>query len=446
MQPAMSVDQQGQPRSSGRPVGSQIDFSLYLASVGTREPLGGSEPNEFLREAVRFAEEHDFCAIWLPRQTGALAATVSRVALRAVGGVLPLAAPVPPGVPVWVEAGHDSEDFKAAGRSRARVVAHLLGRSIDSLAQDIALYRRTWAESGHAGAAYVTLTTTTLVGDDDATKQAACTAMKDRLRADVSLLREAAWDFPDFARASEEQGTTLDEFVSSRSAEQLDALLQFAAEQYLATSGLFGGQSRCLALVERLQQIGVDEIGCLIDFGWPASVTLEHLPALNELRLASNPSKTNGTDARVAGTTASAECTSSIGSPTRSPSGAKPPLETGRTETQQKMAELWNRLLDVPEVDLGDNFFDLGGHSLLAARAVSEIDRTFGVSLSVKTLMTSSLSQVATEIDRLAAGRLAVARPNVAQQGTATDSESPNFGRLASWFKNTRNSDRFQDR
>jgi hypothetical protein len=442
MQSVLSFGQQGQPRSSGRPEGTQIDFSLYLANVGSREPLGGSEPNEFLRESVRFADEHDFCAVWPPRQTAALAATVSRVAIRAVSGVLPLAAPVPPGVPVWVEMGNDSEDFKAAGRFGARLLAHLLGRSIDSLAQDIALYRRTWAEAGYAGAAYVTLTAPTLVGDDDATKQSACTAMKDRLRADVSLLREAAWDFPDFARASEEQGTTLDEFLSSRSAEHLDALLQFAAEQYLATSGLFGDQSRCLALVERLQQIGVDEIGCLIDFGWPASVALEHLPALNELRLASNPSKTNGTDVRVVGATASAECTSS----TASPSAAKPPLATGRTETQQKMAALWEKLLDVPQVDLGDNFFDLGGHSLLAARAVSEIDRTFGVSLSVKTLMTSSLSQVAAEIDRLAAGRVAAARPNDAQQAASPGSESPNVGRLASWFKNTGNSDRFQDR
>jgi hypothetical protein len=423
-------------------VGTQIDFSLYLANVGTRDPLGGSEPNELLRAAVRFADQHDFCAVWPPRQTGPLAATVSRVAIRAVSGVLPLAAPVPPGVPVWVEAGNDSEDFKAAGRIGARVLAHLLGRSIDSVAQDIALYRRTWAESGHAGAAYVTLTAPTLVGDDDASNQAACTAMKDRLRADVSLLREAAWDFPDFARASEEQGTTLDEFLSSRSAEHLDALLQFAAERYIATSGLFGGQSRCLAMVERLQQIGVDEIGCLIDFGWPASVALERLPSLNELRLASNPSKTNGTDARAAGITAGAECTSS----TASPSAARPPLGTGRTETQQKMAELWEKLLDVPEVDLGDNFFDLGGHSLLAARAVSEIDRTFGVSLSVKTLMTSSLSQVAAEIDRLAAGRVAAARTNDTQQAASPGTESPNVGRLASWFKNTGNSDRFQDR
>ena len=303
--------------------------------------------------------------------------------------------------------GNDSDDFKAAGRFGARVLSHLLGRSIESLAKDIALYRRTWAESGHAGEGYVTVVAPTLVGDNEAViKQAAREALKARLREDVSLLREAAWDFPDFAKASEEQGATLDEFLSTRSGEQLEALLHFSAERYVATSGLFGGQFRCLALVERLKQIGVDEIGCLIDFGWPASATLEHLPALNNLRLASNPRKIAGTDTSGDDTAAStARSSSTLPMP-----AAKPPLGPGRTETQKKMAVLWEKLLDVPEVDLSDNFFDLGGHSLLAARAVSEIDRTFGARLPLKTLMVSSLSQVASEIDRLAADRLAHAQ------------------------------------
>ena len=101
------------------------------------------------------------------------------------------------------------------------------------------------------------------------------------------------------------------------------------------------------------------------------------------------------------------------------------------TETQQKIVALWKLLLDVAEIDLGDNFFDLGGHSLLAARAVSEIERAFGISLSVKTLMVSSLSQIASEIDRLAAkGR------NEDNLATAATSESPKVGRPSSYFKN----------
>ncbi len=109
------------------------------------------------------------------------------------------------------------------------------------------------------------------------------------------------------------------------------------------------------------------------------------------------------------------------------------------------MAVLWEKLLDVPEVDLSDNFFDLGGHSLLAARAVSEIDRTFGARLPLKTLMVSSLSQVASEIDRLAADRLAADQGNDTGRMRRPRVKIPTSGASSSWFKNTRNGDRFQD-
>ena len=73
------------------------------------------------------------------------------------------------------------------------------------------------------------------------------------------------------------------------------------------------------------------------------------------------------------------------------------------TETERRLIELWQTLLEVPEVDRSDNFFELGGHSLLGMRAVSKIHETFGVRLSTKTFLVSSLAKVAAEIDRLSA-------------------------------------------
>jgi acyl carrier protein len=109
------------------------------------------------------------------------------------------------------------------------------------------------------------------------------------------------------------------------------------------------------------------------------------------------------------------------------------------------MAELWGTLLDVPDVGPGDNFFDLGGHSLLAAHAVSRIERTFGVRVPIKTLLVSSLSQVAAEIDRVAAGHSIADRCDEAPRDVSPRGENSNVGRLSSWFKNARNGDRFQD-
>ena len=50
-------------------------------------------------------------------------------------------------------------------------------------------------------------------------------------------------------------------------------------------------------MVERLKQIGVDEIACLIDFGsldmgMTSEQILQHLPELNALRLAANNEQT----------------------------------------------------------------------------------------------------------------------------------------------------------
>jgi hypothetical protein len=68
----------------------------------------------------------------------------------------------------------------------------------------------------------------------------------------------------------------------------MEALLEHAFERYYETSGLFGTPRSCLAMVEKLKGIGVDEIACLIDFGVPSDVVIAHLPRLNELRQRAN--------------------------------------------------------------------------------------------------------------------------------------------------------------
>ncbi|MET0588166.1 MAG: AMP-binding protein, partial [Novosphingobium sp.] len=66
--------------------------------------------------------------------------------------------------------------------------------------------------------------------------------------------------------------------------EELDALLEHSFNRYFETSGLFGTPEDCLPLIRLLSEIGVNEIGCLIDFGIATDTVLESLPALNRLR------------------------------------------------------------------------------------------------------------------------------------------------------------------
>ena len=50
-------------------------------------------------------------------------------------------------------------------------------------------------------------------------------------------------------------------------ADEIAVIMDHAFERYVGTAGLFGTPESCLATVDRLRELGVDEIACLIDFG-----------------------------------------------------------------------------------------------------------------------------------------------------------------------------------
>lgn len=52
-------------------------------------------------------------------------------------------------------------------------------------------------------------------------------------------------------------------------------------------------------------------------------------------------------------------------------------------ETEEKLTEIWQYLLEIDQVGINDDFFELGGHSLLAVRMIAAIRKKFGVELSI---------------------------------------------------------------
>jgi amino acid adenylation domain-containing protein len=58
------------------------------------------------------------------------------------------------------------------------------------------------------------------------------------------------------------------------------------------------------------------------------------------------------------------------------------------TETEQKLAAIWEVVLGREKVGINDNFFDLGGHSLKATKMVSMVHKEFEVKLQLKDLFT----------------------------------------------------------
>src|SRR5215217_1078200 len=72
-----------------------------------------------------------------------------------------------------------------------------------------------------------------------------------------------------------------------------DQLAAFAFESYYRTSSLIGTPASCMKMIERLKEIGVDEVACLIDFGVDVDSVLEnldHLVVLRDLSNAARPS------------------------------------------------------------------------------------------------------------------------------------------------------------
>ncbi|MGI2903869.1 non-ribosomal peptide synthetase [Tolypothrix sp. VBCCA 56010] len=57
-----------------------------------------------------------------------------------------------------------------------------------------------------------------------------------------------------------------------------------------------------------------------------------------------------------------------------------------KTDTEKKIAEVWQKLLSVEKVGLDDNFFNLGGHSLLATQMISRLRAAFEIDLSLRSV------------------------------------------------------------
>jgi natural product biosynthesis luciferase-like monooxygenase protein len=204
--------------------------------------------------------------------------------------VATLPRPVQPALPTWITTAGDPESFAAAGSLGANLLTHLVGQSIDQLAVKIAAYRAARSAAGHdPSTGVVTLMLHTFVGDDEhAVRSIVREPLRNYLSTSFNLVREHAWSFPTFRRPDGAPVVSPDDLadddIAELAGEGLDAVLDFAAQRYYETSGLFGTPDQVLPLVERLHDLGVDEIACLIDFGVATDTVLAHLPQLALVR------------------------------------------------------------------------------------------------------------------------------------------------------------------
>jgi natural product biosynthesis luciferase-like monooxygenase protein/amino acid adenylation domain-containing protein len=189
--------------------------------------------------------------------------------------------PIQPELPIWITAGGAPETFIKAGELGANVLTHLLGQTLEDVAEKINLYRRTLAEHGHdPQAGRVTLMLHTFIGHDkEAVREKIRTPFLNYLHSSVDLI----------SNLFKTLNWSID--LKQMSPQDADDLMVYAFNRYFESSALFGTPESCQQMTERLKEIGVDEVACLIDFGVDADSVLAALPALNELKNLAQPRK-----------------------------------------------------------------------------------------------------------------------------------------------------------
>ncbi len=249
----------------------------------------GWQPNDFVlrpetfehRKKILFQQVEEVRSLWRGESVNYLNGKGENVAVKT------LPRPIQPELPVWITAAGNPETFQMAGAKGFNILTHLLGQSLEELAAKIALYRQAWTENGHHGQGTVTLMIHSFVGESNAAvKEIVRQPMRHYLGSSLDLIKQAAWSFPTF-----KQKTTSDEgqfSVTHLSEQELDEVLDFSFERYFETSGLFGTVETCLAMVDRIKGIDVNELACLIDYGVDTQTVLNQLPLLNEVKIRAN--------------------------------------------------------------------------------------------------------------------------------------------------------------
>lgn len=181
--------------------------------------------------------------------------------------------PVQRELPVWLTAFGSVDTFRLAGEIGANMLTHLLGQSVELVAEKIKLYRKVWRDCGHPGSGHVTLMLHTFVADDyESAREKVREPFCNYLRSSLDLLMGLAGS----------AGIEVD--PSHLTPQNIDALVSHAFNRYYETCGLFGTPDTCMRMVEKVKRAGIDEVACLIDFGIDSDSVLSSLSYLNMLK------------------------------------------------------------------------------------------------------------------------------------------------------------------
>ena len=253
----------------------------------------GWQPNDFVLKPDNFEDRRDSMFDQID-EIKALWRGESLTFTNGVGedvAVSTLPRPVQKELPIWITAAANPTTFRMAGLKGYNLLTHLLGQSLEVLAEKVSVYRDAWEEAGHPGKGTVSLMLHTFLGEsDEAVKEIVRGPMKQYLKSSVGLVKLAA-EVPIFKQKM--TGADVSSTIDRLTEEEMDQVLDFSFERYYDGSGLFGTVETCARFLEDIKACRVDEIACLIDFGVDTDDVINQFPFLAQLREKLSSTETN---------------------------------------------------------------------------------------------------------------------------------------------------------
>ncbi|MFC5147659.1 MupA/Atu3671 family FMN-dependent luciferase-like monooxygenase [Streptomyces aureoversilis] len=181
--------------------------------------------------------------------------------------------PVQDAPPMYTAVVGNPASFELAARHDLGVVTNLMTQSVEQLAENVALYRRTREQHGLDPAAgrVAVLMHTYLAGRHDVARAEAYEPLSRYMRASLSL----------FGGVTNSLGHNVD--LSSLSEDDLDVVFRRAYDRYCDQRALIGTVDSVSSVVHTVTAAGADEIVSLVDFGVAPDelrASLTHIDAL----------------------------------------------------------------------------------------------------------------------------------------------------------------------
>lgn len=170
-------------------------------------------------------------------------------------------------LPIWIATNGNPQTIKQAAKIGANILTGIT-RGIERLEETISTYRKWLEEFGYnSDSKKVAVMLHTCLGHDD-----------------FDIKEKVKQPLKEYLNNFMKQHENYHEDYKKLSTEDFEVLVSRAFEIYYQESALLGTHEKCARLVEKLIEIGVDEIACLIDFGVDIDIAEEGLHMLKELK------------------------------------------------------------------------------------------------------------------------------------------------------------------